>query len=378
MPSARFKIAHVLPSTTGIGGTETATVRLAQAVEGDEFTSIAFCLPDAAPARELFESAAIPVFQYQATEPSYRRPSGYLRTSLSLALQLRRSRVDLVHFADVLAAHRSSLAAVMAGIPAITHVRGSFPEKLSLRDRSFLFPLRRFVFVSQESLRTFGHQVSPARATVLYDGINVHPPHPAARREVRTEFSIPSSAKVIGMVARIAPQKDFPTLVRAAALLVQAHPNIRFLMVGQHTGVAAHVEHFGRVQRLIGELGLDAHFIFTDHRSDVERFIAAMDVCVLSTHQEGFGLVIIEAMAQAKPFVGTCVGGIPEIIRQGETGLLVPHGDERALANALASLLDDPALAFRLGRAGQQLVETKFNFANFRTQSRGLYRSLLG
>jgi glycosyltransferase involved in cell wall biosynthesis len=373
--SVRWRIAHILPWPSA-GGTELATLRLARAVEGDEFTSVAFCLPDGGPVRELFVREGIPVVSYEAAEPSYRRPRRYVRASIALARSLRRTHIDLVHFADLLAAHRGSLAGVLARVPAITHVRNSVPV-ISLRDRSFLWPIRRFVFVSAETRRTFGHRVHPSRATLLYDGVEPTMPAADSGRSVREELTIPPDAPVVGMVARVARQKDHPTLVRAAAILVATHPAVRFLIVGQHSGVDTYEQQFAVVRQLIDELGLGKHFIFTDHRDDVDRLIAAMDVCVLSTHQEGLPLAILEAMAQAKPFVGTSVGGIPEVVRDGETGLLVPRADPHALAWALARLLDDPGLAARLGRGGRRMVEGEFSLVSFAARSRALYRSLL-
>jgi glycosyltransferase involved in cell wall biosynthesis len=328
--------------------------------------------------RALFEAEGIPVVEYDAAEPSYRHPMRYLRASASLARQLRAHQVDLVHFADVLAAHRCSLAAVLAGIPAITQVRNSFPDKVSRRDRTFLAPVRRFVFVSAEAMRSFGMPMRPDRATVLYDGIAPKEPDARARTAVRAELGIPATAPVIGMVARVAPQKDYPTLVRAAADLTRTHPDVRFLIVGQYSGIPQYAEHYAMVRRLMEDLGVSRHFVFTDHRDDVDRMIAATDIGVLSTHQEGLPLVILEAMAQSKPFVATNVGGIPEIVRDHQTGLLVPHGDAPALARALRTVLDDPALAARLGQAGKALVETEFSLASFQTRGRELYRSLVG
>jgi glycosyltransferase involved in cell wall biosynthesis len=373
----RRRIAHIIPWPS-VGGSELAQMRLARAVEGNEFTSIAFCLPNAAPVREMFEREGIPVREYEATEPSYHHPREYVRTSLALARQLRIERVDLVHFADVFAAHRGTLAAVLARVPAITHVRNSFPETPSRRDASFLLPIRRFVFVSVDAMHTFGHTVSAQRSTVLYDGISPVTPDPDGARSVRAEFSIAPDAPVIGMIARVAPQKDYPTLIRAAAILKRTHSSVCFLIVGQHSVVSTYAEHYRDMRRLIGELGLSDQFIFTDHRTDVDRFISAMDICVLSTHREGMPLVILEAMAHSKPIVATSVGGIPEAVRHGETGLLVPHGDAEALASELARLLDDRELASRLGEGGGRLVEGEFSLANFASRGRALYRSLLG
>lgn len=371
------RIAHIMPWPS-VGGTEHAQARLAEAVEGEEFTSIAFCLPDAGAVRALFEATGIAVVDYHVAEPSLRRPMRYLRTSIVLARQLRRARVDLVHFADVVAAHRCSLGALLARIPSITQVRNAFPDRVSFRDSLFLRPLRQFVFVSEDAKRVFGYPLAMKRALVLYDGVDPPPEHPQARNDARAEFSIAPSMPVIGMVARVAEQKDYPTLVRAATGIVAQHPSVRFMIVGQCSGVVAYAEHYAMVRRMIDERGLAEHFIFTDHRADVGRLISAMDICVLSTHQEGLPLVILEAMAQQKPFVATRVGGIPEIVRDDDTGLLVQHEDHEALARALLSLLENPQLVTRLVTNGLQLVRGEFSLASFRTRSLTMYRSVLG
>ena len=370
------RIAHIMPWPS-VGGTEHAQARLAAAVEGDEFTNVAFCLPDAGGVRALFENAGIPVQEYGTGEPSFRRPGPWVRASLDLARRLRGAQVDLVHFADVVAGHHCSLGALLAGIPSITQVRNAFPERVSFRDGLFLRPLRRFVFVSEDARRVFGYPVPARRSAVLYDGIDPPPVDPLARESVRAEFRIPDSSRVVGMVARVAEQKDYPTLVRAAAVVVDRHPDVRFMVVGQHSGVAAYTEHYALVRRMLDERGLAAHFIFTDHRADVGRLIAGMDVCVLSTHQEGLPLVILEAMAQEKPFVATNVGGIPEIVRDNDTGLLVPHEHPAALARALLSVLEDPELAARLAGNARSLVHGEFSLQSFQARSRALYRSLL-
>jgi glycosyltransferase involved in cell wall biosynthesis len=371
------RIGHIMPWPS-VGGTEHAQARLAAAVEGDEFTSVAFCLREAGPVRALFEAAGIPVVEYDAVEPSIRHPRAYVRASLDLARRLRDAQVDLVHFADVIAAHRCSLGAVLAGMPSITQVRNAFPERVSRRDGLFLRPLRRFVFVSEDARLVFGYPVPSHRSAVLYDGIDPPAVAARAREDARAEFSIAPSERIIGMVARVAEQKDYPTLVRAATTVVRLHPEVRFMIVGQHSGVPAYTAHYTMVREMLHERGLGDHFIFTDHRADVSRLIASMDLCVLATHQEGLPLVILEAMAQGKPFVATSVGGIPEIVRHGDTGLLVPHGDADALATALLSLLDDPALSARLARNAEALVRGEFSLASFQQRSRALYRELLG
>lgn len=376
MPETRKTIAHIMPWPC-VGGVELATLRMAQWIEGDEFRNIAFCLKSAQPVREMFEQAGIETVEYEAAEPSYRHPKDYLRTSHALARKLRRHRVDLMHCADLLAAHRSTFAGVLAHAPVISHIRGCF-EEISRRDRSFLLPVKRFVFVSENTRRAFGHRLGAERGVVVYDGIDVKERDERACDSVRAEFGIPTDALIVGMVARIAPAKDYPTLVRAAARVCATRNDVRFLIVGEHSGVEAYREHFEVVKRLIEERSLSPYFIFTDFREDVQRLTSAMDVFALSTHMEGLPLVILEAMALARAVVATDVGGIPEIVRHEETGLLFPHEDDERLATRLLSLLDDKERRKQLGRAGCEFVKSNFSRERFTLNMMSLYREVLG
>jgi glycosyltransferase involved in cell wall biosynthesis len=376
MPDPRKTVAHIMPWPC-VGGVELGTLRMIQAVEGDEFRNLAFCLKGARPVREMFEQANVEVIEYEAAEPSYRHPKDYLHATRGLARQVRERGVDLLHCADLLAAHRSSLAGAISRVPVISHIRGRF-EAISRRDRSFLLPVKRFVFVSENTRRAFGHRLGVERGVVIYDGIEVKGRDEGAAESVRAEFGIPKESLIVGMVARIAPAKDYPTLVRAARRVVEAHADVRFMIVGEHSGVDAYREHFEEVKRLLEESGVAANFIFTDFREDVQRLVSAMDVFVLSTHMEGLPLVILEAMSLGRAVVATDVGGIPEIVRDRETGLLYPHEDDEMLASALLSLLKSEEERERLARAGREFVRSNFSRERFALGIMNLYREVLG
>lgn len=370
-------IAHILPWPS-IGGTELATLRIAEAVESDEFHNIAFCQADAGPVREIFESAGFEVARYLAVAPSYRHSPPFLRNSFSLAREFKRREISLVHGSDLLAVYYAAVAGKLARVPVLCHVRSSFPA-ISLRDRSFLTFVDRFAFVSRDAWKKFGYKVSPRKGVVVYDGLSVEAGGlDESRDSVRREFDIPPHAKLVGMVARVAPAKDYITLAKAAARVVATEPHVRFLMVGDHSGAAPYRVHYEEVKAALAEHGVTSYFIFTDFRADVARLLQALDVFVLCTNIEGLPLVILEAMAYGRPVVATAIGGVPEIVVDGKTGLLHAHQDDAQLATQLLSLLQDSERATTLGEAGRRMMQTNFTKERFAASMSNLYRELLG
>jgi glycosyltransferase involved in cell wall biosynthesis len=366
----------MLPWTT-VGGTELATLRIAQGIEGEEFKSTVFHFPEAGVIGEMFAKEGFETAIYHPIEPSYRRPKNFLRASYSLSREFQRKGISLVHCADLAAAYYVALAGRMARVPVLCHIRNRFTE-LASRDKSFLYAVNRFAFVSQDTWKHFGYKVSAQRGVVVYDGIETSAASAAKAREtVKRKYGIPENVKVVGMVARVAPQKDYATLIRAAARIIAADKNVRFLIVGDYSGAESFREHYEKVKQMLAANGVAPYFIFTDFQSDVGQFFDAMDIFVLSTHFEGLPLVILEAMAQGKPVIATAVDGIPEIVRHEKTGLLHRHEDEAQLSEQILALLQDEGLATRLGEAGRQAVKTDWSRERFAGDMKNLYRQML-
>ena len=246
-------------------------------------------------------------------------------------------------------------------------------------ERMMLSPVRRFVFVSRDTWSTFGLKVGPERGRVLYDGIVIDSDGSAAvRADVRRELSLSPDTPVVGMTARVSPQKDFVTLARAAAKVREVVPEVRFVIVGDYTEHAAHREHFALVREELARLNVLEHFIFAGFRSDVTRVMSAFDVFALCTHFEGLPLVVLEAMAVGLPVVATAVNGIPEVIDSDAVGLLHAHEDADTLARHLIATLTDRALAARLGAAGRESVRERFGMEAFAENVVALYTDALG
>jgi glycosyltransferase involved in cell wall biosynthesis len=189
---------------------------------------------------------------------------------------------------------------------------------------------------------------------------------------------MPTDAVIAGMFARVNPQKDYPTLIRAAALLRESNPALRFLIVGDNERVDTNRRHFSEVEDLARRAGVLDRFVFTGFRVDVQRMMLAADLSVLCTHFEGLPLVLIEAMAAGLPCVATAVDGIPEALADGVTGLLHQHGDAEGLAAAIASLIAVPARSKAMGAAARVEAEKRFSHNRFARDLRALYDGLNG
>ncbi len=230
-----------------------------------------------------------------------------------------------------------------------------------------------------------------APISLIYNGIDLaRYDEPEVCCTLQREYDIAPDAPIVGVVARLEPEKGHPTLLDAWPRVLASVPNAHLLIVGEGSqrdaleeqarslgllgskpaadaGVALPVPvalpHDPGTRQLTSGPGVGdqrASVTFTGRRDDVPAVTAALDVAVLPSYREAQGLSILEAMALGRPVVASGVGGIPEMIEDGRTGILVPPRDPDALADALVRLLNDHPYADTLGRAGRQLVEERF------------------
>jgi glycosyltransferase involved in cell wall biosynthesis len=184
----------------------------------------------------------------------------------------------------------------------------------------------------------------------------------------RTAFSIPAHRSIVLQVSWIIPEKGIEDLLEAARLVIAKNSAVQFVLVGEGAYRSAFT-------RRGVELGLGDHVTWTGviEESLAPAYSAADVVCQASRWEEVFGATIAEAMSYARPVIGTRVGGIPEVIRHGQTGFLVPRGDAAALAEKILLLLEDRDLRERLGQAGRRLAEEKFDLRKNVTELVQLY-----
>ncbi|MDH7486512.1 MAG: glycosyltransferase family 4 protein [Anaerolineae bacterium] len=285
-------------------------------------------------------------------------PLWLLRGSLALAGLIRRQGADIVHSNVMRASFYAALSAHLTGRPLIWHVRDIHPPSERWYTRLMCRLATRVIAISQAVAAVLP---CPDKVTVIYNGLDLeeYPPD-LDGAAARAELGLPFEAPVAGIVGRLQAWKGQEHFLRAAARVVRHLPEARFLVVGGAIfgGGDAYV---ARLRRLAADLG--GRVIFTGHRQDLPRLLAALDVLVHCSAAEPFGRVLIEGMAARRPVLAFADGAVPEIVRHGETGILVPPGDELALAAAMAELLGDAERRQRMGAAGRRRVEQHFTAA---------------
>ena len=176
---------------------------------------------------------------------------------------------------------------------------------------------------------------------------------------VRRRFDLPLDRPIVAMLGRLDHQKGQEEFLRSLRFVADHHPDVLYLIAGDETQGEGGYRRY--LVNLANELGFEDRVSFLPFTEDVPEFLAAIDVFVLPSYSETFGLVLIEAMAMEKPVVATSAGGVPEIVENGRDGLLIPPRDEKALADAINMLLDDPSLRISLSRHARQDVLLRFD-----------------
>jgi glycosyltransferase involved in cell wall biosynthesis len=296
-------------------------------------------------------------------EPDGLRPGLVLR----LARTFRRLGADVVHTHDDKPLLYGAPAARLARVPRLFHTRHGQAFFMRPRQARLVSLAARltdgFVCVSADSARVTvrRHGVAPRAVSTIWNGIDLG----------RFAYTGPDADGPVVTVARLNPEKDLATLLHAAALAVRERPAFRLEVAGDGPCLAD-------LRRTADDLRLNGAVRFLGVVGDVPALLTRARLFVLSSVSEGVSLTLLEAMARGLPVVATHVGGNPEVVAAGETGLLVPARDPAALAGALLRLYDDAAAGRRLGLAGRRRVEAHFDVRRMVARYEDLYRQHSG
>jgi glycosyltransferase involved in cell wall biosynthesis len=306
------------------------------------------------------------------------------REIMRLSSVLRRERIDIVHCHMAIASACASPIARLSRVPVLietAHGREIWREGKRLRgsfwvDRQVGRLTDRFIAVSEAVARHLieNKRIPIHKITVIRNGRDLsqyQPANCAQAREARVELLLEQEAPVILMLARFSIEKGHRLLIESVRQLISRWPQLIVLLAGDGP-----LEN--EIKAQCARFGLANNVRFLGYRSDTQKLLAAADIVVLPSRIEGLPLVAVEALASGRAVVGTAVGGTPEVVIDGDTGLVVPPEDPIRFGEALESLLCDPERRKRMGTRGRKLVEERFDVRSQVERTTALYSELLG
>lgn len=287
-----------------------------------------------------------------------------------LAREMRDFRPDIVHAHD---AHALSAALFAIRIARTGVLVAARRVDFSLRGAFSRFKYRqaRRVIAASRAIASILERdgISPEHIRVVYEGVKDRAPK-AGGRELFLQLGIPEKAHVVGNIAALTDHKDHITLIEAAAIVLKRRKDVRFVIAGE--GELRPV-----LEQRLREVGLEDKVLLLGFRSDIDVLLPSFSIFCLSSHMEGLGTSLLDAMAFGLPIVATRAGGIPEAVEDGITGRVVEPRDPSGLAEALIELLENAEIRSAMGKAGRTSFETRFIADRMVENTMKVYEELL-
>lgn len=303
-----------------------------------------------------------------------------LATARTVRRHLRNIKPDIVHTHLIHGDVYGMLGAKLAGVRDIVmsrHNDDAFRRKVPVRwlNRWLWRQVKAGIAIS-ESIERFAVKVEGApskKIHVVKYGIEHEPKSPAeldaARAALREELRYDAGALLVGLACRLVEQKGVSYALRAFAHIAHRHPDTYLIIAGDG-------ERRRSLEALAGQLRVADRVRFTGWRSDLDRILSGLDVFMMPSLWEGFGLVLLEAMRYRLPIIASNVGAIPEVVADGESGVLVRPRDVDGLARALDALLSDRSLRLHMGLMGEDRLETHFSAGRMADETITIYHDI--
>ncbi len=289
---------------------------------------------------------------------------------------MRKQKFDIVHTHVFMSNFWGRIAGCLSGVKVIIsteHNQDLWKKRRHIfADKILSLCTHKIIAVSGavESFVVKKEKINAKRLTLIHNAVDTKKFMPCDVSSLKKELNIPAGAVIIGTVSRLIPQKGQRYFLQAARVISKNNQNVRFLIIGDG-------QLKNDLRALSERLMLSDKVIFTGFRPDIIGLLTLLDIFVLPSLWEGFGLALLEAMALAKPVVATDVGGIPEIIENGKTGILVKPKDPEALARAILKLINDNLYARGLGLNARKTVQERFSLNTMIDKVEAVYRSFL-
>lgn len=369
--SSPIKILYTI-TWMEVGGSQTHLMQVFRLLDRTRFAPSLYCLSGRGNLLDAVSGTGIPV--YSGRFAGLKSPRG-LGSVVELARFMRRERFDIVHNYLLRANVVGSIAARMAGVPVVLcSKRGCHWRRgLELVGARLSNRLADRVTTNANAVREFVHENEKCpteKMVVIPSGVDTDRFHRPAGGEHKTRLGLDPRRPVVGIVTRMRVRKGIEEFLQAMIAVRARFPEVQTVVVGE-------VELDRDLQQMVDAGGLTPHLWLLGRRSDMPEVYAAFDLFVLSSHDEGMSNAILEAMATERPVVATDVGGTGEVVRHGQTGLLVPPRDPTPLAAAIAELLAAPERWPAMGKQGRAVVEEHFSARAMVRQMEALYLDTL-
>jgi len=359
-----------------IGGAERDLIALLKTLDRHKWEPHVVC-PGTGPFRGQLHAIAVPT--HALSLPPWRKPLAVLqRRSAVGRLEALVNQLDpaLIHVNDIWwVPHTVRAVASRASnpVPIVAHVRQEIePAKVRRYELDRVGAVIAISRQIEQSLIAGGVSVKNVRT--VYSGIELSEKQLTHNGQaIRQMIGLPNEAVLLGTVANLFPRKGYEVMLRALPAIVRAVPTVHYVIVGSDDH-----DYADRLTKLAQELKIADRVHIVGFQDPVQPFLAALDLYVHPALMEGFGIAVVEAMAMGKAVVATTTGGLPEVVAQGETGLLVPPGDAESLAAAVVSLLEDKVRREQMGRNGKARAQDRFSLDASVMHMDQLYGEVLG
>lgn len=370
-----MKILYVANRAEVFSGGQISFLELLSRVDMASFHPLVLC-PGEGPLINKIRKMGLDSYVWDM--PSARTPNIFKIKSVIDQLRgiILKSGADIVHTNGSRAQLYSSFAIKGTGCKLLWHVRET-KRDIPFYDRHLEKASEKILCVSRAVVRErFPYLSNDDKARVIYNGVDTTRffNNSEERTRVRKELGLNDGDRLIGVLALIERLKGHHLLLRAMSSIKDKYPNVKLVFAGR----AVDERYLNFLKKTAVNLGMGGRVIFPGENSDVRGFLSALDIFVLPSRREGFSRVLLEAMACSSPIIATDVGGNSEAIVDGETGYLVPYGDEGMLTSALEIFLSDASRAKAMGDAARERVQQEFSLEKHVSDVQNLYQEMAG
>lgn len=367
------QILYLSSSSDNHTGSPKALIDLVANLDRDLYSPV-LAVPEDAALAEDFRGIGGKVFCRKSESLSRSNVFQFLKSIKDFRDFYTRNGINLLHFNNVGWRDSAVVAAKIARIPVVLHLHNNYGK--GSVSGNFNFRLADRIIIVSESMREsfVAHPRILKKISCIYNGVDLKR-FIEGKGDFRQSLNQDDGAFVIGYVGQLSHRKGVDVLIKASQAVLQQFPDALFIIVGAD-GIREE-GYTEAMKTLADELGVGKRFVFLGKRDDIPNVMNGCDLMVVPSRAEPFGKVIIEAMACGTCVIGAAVGGIPEIIEDGQNGRLVPKEDVGALQSAMLEVLGDEALRDRLARKGRQTAVEKFSIDALVEKTQAMYADLL-